>query len=414
MLGSITIRGFKSIVEAEIELGRLNVFIGANGSGKSVVLEAIGVLGAAADGRVDDASLLRRGVRPGVPALYKNAFAHHDIPRVITFNARSNEAVPVVYDVSLDNPIEHGGTPWRFTHELLAVGTGKRTRKYVSRGPGGAKLWGARGKTQSFKPKDPTRSVADTPNPLGEPPDAVRRFMDRLMNYAIYDPQTPILRGIVTEENPLHPLGLGGGRLTDALFSLLMGESPGIDAVQAAFHNLIGWAQDVNLGWTQDVNLGAVLPPATPQPKLLVHFVDRFMRKGRNTLSANDASEGALYVLFALILLHHELAPRTFAIENIDHALHPRLARKLVEVISSQLKEHDRQVLLTTHNPLVLDALDLRDDDVRLFTVDRDKHGPTVIRRLAFTEALRKAQESGLTLSQMWTRGLIGAVPNIL
>jgi predicted ATPase len=138
------------------------------------------------------------------------------------------------------------------------------------------------------------------------------------------------------------------------------------------------------------------------------------MRKGRNRLSAYDASEGALYVLFALVVLNHPRAPRTFAVENIDHALHPRLARKLVEVMAAQAKENDRQVLLTTHNPLVLDALDLRDDEVRLFTVDRDRHGHTIIRRLPFTNALNKAQSSGLTLSQMWTRGLIGGVPNIL
>ncbi len=138
------------------------------------------------------------------------------------------------------------------------------------------------------------------------------------------------------------------------------------------------------------------------------------MREGRGTLSAYDASEGALYVLFALVLLRHPRAPRTFAIENIDHALHPRLARRLVEVMVSQAKEHDRQVLLTTHNPLVLDALNLRDDHVRLFTVDRDKRGHTIVRRLPFSDALDKAQQSGLALSQMWARGLIGAVPNIL
>jgi len=409
MLGSITIKGFKSVVEAEIQLGRLNVFVGANGSGKSVVLEAIGVLGAAADGRVDDASLLRRGVRPGVPALYKNAFAEDDIPRVITFNVRSGDSSPVVYDVSLDNPLEHGSA-WRFTHELLAVGEGRGSRKYVSRSPGGAKLWGTKGKAQSFTPRDVTRSVSDVPNPLGDPPPGVRDFLERLRNYAIYDPQTPVLRGLVSEKGPLDPLGIGGGHLAEAWRELVAPENVERTLpLREAFFNLIDWARSIEMG-SPDPSLVA---PSVSQPRVIVQFVDRFMRKGRNWLSAYDASEGALYVLFALILLHHPRAPRTFAIENIDHALHPRLARKLVEVMAAQSKERGRQVLLTTHNPLVLDALDLRDDDVRLFTVDRDKHGHTLIRRLPFTAALEKAQASGLTLSQMWTRGLIGAVPNI-
>ena len=32
-------------------------------------------------------------------------------------------------------------------------------------------------------------------------------------------------------------------------------------------------------------------------------------------------------------------------------------------------------MFLTTHNPLVLDGLDLSNDDIRLFSVDRDKNG---------------------------------------
>ena len=36
MITRITVRSFKSIEEAEIELGNLNVFVGANGSGKAI------------------------------------------------------------------------------------------------------------------------------------------------------------------------------------------------------------------------------------------------------------------------------------------------------------------------------------------------------------------------------------------
>lgn len=74
MLKNLSVRTFKSLADVNVELGLVNVFIGANGSGKSNLLEALGVLSAAADGKVDDQSLLARGVRPGVPQLYKSAF----------------------------------------------------------------------------------------------------------------------------------------------------------------------------------------------------------------------------------------------------------------------------------------------------------------------------------------------------
>ena len=74
MLEHLSVRTFKSLDDVEVDLGRVNVFIGANGSGKSNLLEAVRILSAAADGKVDDQALLARGVRPGLPALYKSAF----------------------------------------------------------------------------------------------------------------------------------------------------------------------------------------------------------------------------------------------------------------------------------------------------------------------------------------------------
>ena len=74
MLETVTVKTFKSLEDVTVELGVVNVFIGPNGSGKSNLLEALGILASAADGRVDDQTLLSRGVRPGLPALYRTAF----------------------------------------------------------------------------------------------------------------------------------------------------------------------------------------------------------------------------------------------------------------------------------------------------------------------------------------------------
>ena len=75
MLTSITVRGFKSLEQVEVPLGCVNVFIGANGSGKSNLLEALGFVSAVAEGRLDDQALARRGVRTSAPALYRSSFA---------------------------------------------------------------------------------------------------------------------------------------------------------------------------------------------------------------------------------------------------------------------------------------------------------------------------------------------------
>ena len=43
MIDRLEIRNFKSIAAAELAFGRVNLFIGVNGSGKSNLLEAIGL-----------------------------------------------------------------------------------------------------------------------------------------------------------------------------------------------------------------------------------------------------------------------------------------------------------------------------------------------------------------------------------
>jgi hypothetical protein len=202
---------------------------------------------------------------------------------------------------------------------------------------------------------------------------------------------------------------VNGGRLAESIEDILKGTSFGPLKTQQVL-DLFSWA--VGLGITRPTP--DLISPSIPVPTKVVLFVDRYMKKGRDILSGYDASEGALYVLFSLALLLHPRSPRFYAVENIDHALHPRLARSLVEMIADNAKRLERQVLLTTHNPLVLDGLNLMDDAIRLFALDRDTKGHTRVLRIKATDALRKATEKGLTLSQMWTSGLLGAVPDLV
>src|SRR6266851_2222796 len=122
MLRTISVHRFKSLVKLDLELGRINVFIGANGSGKSNLLEAVGVIGAAAFGRVDDESLLRRGVRPGVPKLYKSSFPRRTAEKVphIRFCAENSDAS---YQVALWNPMNDPSPAWKFKSERLRSGS---------------------------------------------------------------------------------------------------------------------------------------------------------------------------------------------------------------------------------------------------------------------------------------------------
>ena len=140
------------------------------------------------------------------------------------------------------------------------------------------------------------------------------------------------------------------------------------------------------------------------------------MREGKNTLSAHDASEGALYVLFCAVLALLPSSPRCLSVDNLDQALNPRLSQKLVGSLCRWITESPapQQILFTAHNPAVLDGLPLDDDRVKLFAVDRNSKGHTVINHIVITDALRQLSEkNGWPLSRLWLMGHLGGVPNV-
>jgi len=68
---------------------------------------------------------------------------------------------------------------------------------------------------------------------------------------------------------------------------------------------------------------------------------------------------------------------------------------------------------MSSHNPAVLDGLPLQDDRVRLFTVDRDNKGKTIIKRVVVDQKLLDMKGKGWTLSRLWMNKLIGGMPNV-
>jgi energy-coupling factor transporter ATP-binding protein EcfA2 len=393
MIRTIQIDGFKSIVSQPLEIGRVNCFIGANGVGKSNILEAIGVLGAAASGRVDDESLMRRGVRAGMPRLYKSSFESDRTPPHIVLSATG--ASHELFRVSLLNPLDNPNPAWDFKTETLSDGN----VEIVSRGV----------RTESSNLANNAGLSALKVVELSTD-NAAAQLIQRLQNYAIYCPNTPTLRGTVADPQSRDPLGLSRGRLAEGFAefrkNILDKDLDLLDRVL----ELVDWVADID---TTD-SAGALLSPSVPRSKHVLRFTDRFMKKSRNTLTAYDASEGALYVLFCAILCLSHNAPKLLAIDNLDQALNPRLVARLTSKLSTWLKEAntERQLLFTAHNPAVLDGLDLTDDEVRLFAVERNSDGHTCINRIKPTTELLALNEE-YPLSRLWLMGRLGAVPNV-
>jgi hypothetical protein len=389
-LREIHIRGFKSVLDQSVSLGRVNCFIGANGVGKSNVLEALGVLGAAAMGRVDDEAIIRRGVRAGLPRLFKTSFSGTRIPPHITLEAQGEPSA--TFRVSLLNPLDKPQPAWSFKTEFLSSGATPIVSRGVRTDKGNL---------------DETRSLSALKVVDLQPEDPASLLLKALQEYVIYTPNTPALRATVPDPQTRVPVGLVGGGLAEGFEALKRGvDEAHLDEVLG----LIDWVSDVGV---TDV-VGDLLSPSVPRAKNVLKFTDRFMAASRNTLTAADASEGALYIFFAAVLCLSPSSPSIFAIDNLDSALNPRLVTRLVSHLAAWLAtaNPDRQLLFTAHNPAVLDGLDLDDDEVRLFAVERNSDGHTTVRRITLTPELQ-ALNKEYPLSRLWAMGHLGAVPNV-
>jgi len=236
--------------------------------------------------------------------------------------------------------------------------------------------------------------------------------MNVLSDYGIFSPNTPVLRGVTPDITQRSPVGLAGGRLPEAIEELLDAKKRTFGALELdELFELLDWVDEMVIVPPSR----KIVSPSVPTVRNIIRFTDRWMRQDRNLLSAYDASEGALYVLFALVLALHPKSPRLFAIENLDQAMHPRLARATTRLFCQQMLKArpKRQALLTTHNPLVLDGLDLRDDRIRLFAVERNSQGATQVYRVQVSDDVLQATQEGLSLSTLWVMGRLGGVPDL-
>ncbi|CAK0752017.1 DUF2813 domain-containing protein [uncultured Gammaproteobacteria bacterium] len=408
MLKKLRIKGFKSILDAEVEFGRVNLFIGGNGSGKSNILEAIGMLSAALSRDITETELQRKGVRLSVPTLFKSSFKNVTFGKTLTLNAEMNNSIK--YDVSLAAS-EENSTLIFFSEQVECGGN-----RVMGRSNNGISVVGL---DTGKKDIDRTRGIWDRFREVASVPEVLEMELNRVREFNIYAPQTAFLRGEELESNPTKPLGLHGGGLPQAVHAVFSRRN-------RTKENKIAFDLSANIinlswfpGWASKIMVGpAALDSVSGRVKTgdaTLYFVDKFMREKRSHLSAYDSSEGTLYLLFVSVLLLHPEAPKIFALDNVDNALNPAITRKMLETLieatcGAEYKKHNLgpdQVFLTSHNPTSLDAFDLFDDDQRVFVVSRSPdNGSTMITRLKPNEGWTRADwvkaAGGKNLSELW------------
>ena len=104
MIKDITITNFKSITETSLSLGNVNVFIGANGSGKSNILEAVAMVASERSLQIEVKDMIQKGVRIAKPELMISSFYGQRANEKIGLRILSSIGGAVNYNIWNNNP----------------------------------------------------------------------------------------------------------------------------------------------------------------------------------------------------------------------------------------------------------------------------------------------------------------------
>jgi predicted ATPase len=156
--------------------------------------------------------------------------------------------------------------------------------------------------------------------------------------------------------------------------------------------------------------------PDRPEiPKIKIGFRDIADR----IIWAEELSEGALYFLALLCIIHQPNQPKLLLLEEPERSMHPRRIKEVIDLICNLSDEKDIQVIMTTHSPLVVDLFEEEPESIFVFEM---KDGFTEIKNLEsdIIEPTNKAlKEKGVditkdyetTLGEKWVYGFLGGVP---
>jgi energy-coupling factor transporter ATP-binding protein EcfA2 len=393
MIRKVRVENYKSISDLTLDLGRVTVLIGANGSGKSNILEAIALASASAQNKLDNEFLTSRGIRVTETRFMRSAFSKPAIPPAEAHELSSKQgkehATANIPALRKNIRLSVKGDRVDFSCQLWADETASypKWEHGLEFGPSTGTDFTKFVKAEGFKP--------------GEwvPFDVFERFLAKisgtLPGFLIYSPENSALRTFQAEGQIL-PLGIRGEGLFAHLKALTSEKHrERLKQIKERL-KLIEWFETFDI--PEDLGPG----------ERSIRIRDRYLPEDA-LFDQRSANEGFLFLLFYITLFISPDTPAFFSIDNIDCSLNPKLCIALLQQLAKLATEYDKQVILTTHNPAVLDGLDLKDNEQRLLVVDRNKAGHTRVSRVESPKP--RAGELPVSLSEAFLRGYIGGLP---
>ncbi|WP_223652394.1 AAA family ATPase [Hymenobacter psoromatis] len=363
MLTSLRIQNFRSIRDASVKLGQVNLFIGPNNSGKSNYLKGVELIA----GLLSNSNKAPHAGRDNLPKELQHR--PYDSPATMAFTT--------VADLT-DG--KHTAVLTWLTDDVI------QQRILIQK--------------NSIKiPLDSNLGIIN-----GEFQSTPRELYSMTKNTLIYNTNPERLK---TSSNlrSISILSPDGADLVLFLFHLDQNHKPHFNRLVDDLKNCV-----------QDIV--AITTPADPDEpgKLKLKFFDQ---KG-TAYWAEEVSEGVLYFLALLCIVHQPDPPKLLLLEEPEKGIHPRRIKEVMDFIFELARLRDIQIILTSHSPYVVDHFADIPECISVF--DRE-NGETVIHNAAdiIAETNAKLEAAGQeaihytdALGEYWVSGFLGGVPEVL
>ena len=366
---------YRCLRDVSIELEDFNLFIGANASGKSTILDALRFLHEGVHARDFEAPVFSRG---GMLNLAWKGEQAHQIDLAVTLQDGEES------------------TEWsiQITRQGHYFRVGERVARLPSQSPpvvlleadGGTGWWWSNTTSERVEMEQPetvcalAAAAADASFPAREIADFVRRW-------GFFDPNPFLLR---RDSSGLDSSRLDhyGRNLGETLHALASSSPEIVDRIRSATQNIVGLPASIE---TREVEDRFYFVQSEPGLRFSVHQM--------------GVSSGTLRTLALMTALLGEPETNLLGIEEPENYIHPSALSAFVEYLR---ESQDRvQFMVTTHSPLLLDLLD---DPGSVCVVQRSDGEGTAAYREANPNGVRNAlNASGFSLGEFYQTKGFGA-----
>lgn len=406
MIQNIEIENFKSLRRVDLKLGALNLFIGANSSGKSNFLDALRVLQGIGYGFTFDeilngkprsaASEVWAPIRGGsAKATYSGPAPDNDTgERYISFRVKVCPAKP--HTVVPDTP---------FSEYRIAFSAHRNGLWYEALHEGKDEIFAIPG----YSPADLPFVVLNRQKGLFE---KSRPVLHQLLRSAeIQKSDRELIEGLITSltnTQRIEPVPTVLREYSIPQSVRRMGEHgenfaalvKTIISDRAAKSGYLSWLQNLTPTEVDDV---LVLEGALGEPLFA-------LKERGEEYPAPVLSDGTLRFAAIAAAFFQPDMPELLTIEEIENGIHPTRLRLLVELLKTQAAKTGRQIVATTHSPMVLAWLNDEDYETTFFCKRDEKTGESIIKPLTaiphFIDTVKR-QPLGDLFAEGWLEGAL-------